>query len=183
MTELPRSVAGWDRVSWVLAATGDMPYGSAALATPPGAPVSLSFRDVRYRYQDERSGGPDDPGLDAVNGVTFEVPAGSATARGVQVQADSEAKLATLGKVRDFADGLQMTGGTALVLAGIAAALRRNVRVLPLYVLLYILIVMAHVVKGSHSPGYRHFVTVAPFFCASAHRPQSSNALEPGGSP
>jgi Ca-activated chloride channel family protein len=44
----------------------------------------------------------------------FEVPAGATTARGVQVQADSEAKLATLAKVRDFADGLQMTGGTAL---------------------------------------------------------------------
>lgn len=44
----------------------------------------------------------------------FEVPAGSPVARGVQVQADSEAKQRVLGDVRSFAEGLQMKGGTAL---------------------------------------------------------------------
>ncbi|MED5619787.1 vWA domain-containing protein [Ideonella sp. BN130291] len=46
--------------------------------------------------------------------VNFEVPAGSASARGVQLQADSEAKQKVLADVRDFADKLRMTGGTAL---------------------------------------------------------------------
>lgn len=45
---------------------------------------------------------------------SFEVPAAAANARGVQLQADSEAKQKVLGDVRNFADGLQMTGGTAL---------------------------------------------------------------------
>jgi Ca-activated chloride channel family protein len=44
----------------------------------------------------------------------FEVPAGRPQARGVQVQEDSEAKQAMLSEVRAYADGLQMTGGTAL---------------------------------------------------------------------
>lgn len=44
----------------------------------------------------------------------FEVPAAEANARGVQLQADSEAKQKVLADVRNFADGLQMTGGTAL---------------------------------------------------------------------
>ena len=46
--------------------------------------------------------------------TAFEVPAAPASARGVQEQADSEAKRKTLADVRDFAEHLQMTGGTAL---------------------------------------------------------------------
>jgi Ca-activated chloride channel family protein len=44
----------------------------------------------------------------------FELPAGRTKARGVQIQEDSQAKQEVLGQVRDYADGLQMTGGTAL---------------------------------------------------------------------
>lgn len=55
------------------------------------------------------------PFSDAPYGMTrFEVPAGATVARGVAAQADSEAKQQTLGRVREFADGLTMTGGTAL---------------------------------------------------------------------
>ena len=43
----------------------------------------------------------------------FEVP-GIAAAKGVQEQADSDAKRQTLADVRDYAETLQMTGGTAL---------------------------------------------------------------------
>lgn len=46
--------------------------------------------------------------------VAFEVPAGAAAARGVQEQADSDAKQKVLTQVRDVADQLQMKGGTAL---------------------------------------------------------------------
>lgn len=44
----------------------------------------------------------------------FEVPAERAQAKGVQQQADSDAKQKVLGDVRAFAEGLQMQGGTAL---------------------------------------------------------------------
>ena len=44
----------------------------------------------------------------------FELPAARTKARGVQVQEDSQAKQDMLGQVRDYADQLRMTGGTAL---------------------------------------------------------------------
>ncbi len=44
----------------------------------------------------------------------FELPAGRPSARGVQVQQDSEAKKAMLAGVRDYAENLRMTGNTAL---------------------------------------------------------------------
>lgn len=46
--------------------------------------------------------------------VLFQIPAGKPSARGVQVQADTEAKKAVLGQVRDYAEGLRMTGATSL---------------------------------------------------------------------
>ncbi|MBT9458639.1 MAG: VWA domain-containing protein [Burkholderiaceae bacterium] len=46
--------------------------------------------------------------------VRFELPAGKAGAKGVQEQADSEAKQAVLAEVRDKAERLRMKGGTAL---------------------------------------------------------------------
>jgi Ca-activated chloride channel family protein len=44
----------------------------------------------------------------------FEVPGSAATAKGVLEQADSDAKQKVLADVRDFAENLQMKGGTAL---------------------------------------------------------------------
>jgi Ca-activated chloride channel family protein len=44
----------------------------------------------------------------------FVVPGSAATAKGVLEQADSDAKQKVLADVRDFAEGLQMKGGTAL---------------------------------------------------------------------
>ena len=55
------------------------------------------------------------PFSDAPYGLQrFELPAGSPTAKGVQVVEDSAAKQKVLGDVRAFADGLAMNGGTAL---------------------------------------------------------------------
>jgi Ca-activated chloride channel family protein len=51
----------------------------------------------------------------------FELPAGRPQAQGVQVQEDSEAKQAMLADVRAYADGLRMTGGTALYDSVLAA--------------------------------------------------------------
>lgn len=57
--------------------------------------------------------------------TAFEVPAGRTQAKGVQVQQDSDAKQQVLATVRDYADGLQMTGGTALY-DTVLAALRHS---------------------------------------------------------
>ena len=55
------------------------------------------------------------PFAESPYGLTaFELPAGTQIARGVQLQADSDAKQQVLTQVRNFADGLQMKGGTAL---------------------------------------------------------------------
>jgi Ca-activated chloride channel family protein len=51
----------------------------------------------------------------------FELPAGRTKARGVQIQEDSQAKQEVLGQVRDYADALQMAGGTALYDSVLAA--------------------------------------------------------------
>lgn len=51
----------------------------------------------------------------------FELPTGRPQAKGVQVQEDSEAKQAVLADVRAYADGLRMTGGTALYDSVLAA--------------------------------------------------------------
>jgi ABC-type multidrug transport system fused ATPase/permease subunit len=73
LTEIPRSVAGWDRVSHVLAATGDMPYGDGLLPDAAGQPVGVVLRDVHFAYEDAADG-------EAVAGVSFEVPAGATVA-------------------------------------------------------------------------------------------------------
>ncbi len=67
--ELPRSVAGWERVQAVLSAEGDLEYGQGTV--PGDGPVELRFERVGYRY----AGGP--PVLDE---VTFTVPAGQTVA-------------------------------------------------------------------------------------------------------
>jgi ABC-type multidrug transport system fused ATPase/permease subunit len=49
--ELPRSVVGWDRVSRVLEATGEMTYGTER-ASPARRPASLSVSHLRFAYAD-----------------------------------------------------------------------------------------------------------------------------------
>ncbi|RYF71141.1 MAG: VWA domain-containing protein, partial [Comamonadaceae bacterium] len=46
--------------------------------------------------------------------VFFQMPSAKPATRGVQVQADSEARKKVLAEVRDYAESLQMNGGTAL---------------------------------------------------------------------
>jgi ATP-binding cassette, subfamily B, bacterial len=70
LTELPRSVVGWERVSKVLTATGDMAYGDQALGRT-GSAASLRFEGVEYRYD----GGPA-----VLHDVCFDVPGGRTVA-------------------------------------------------------------------------------------------------------
>ena len=50
VAELPRSVAGWERVQAVLAADGDLDYGTVAV--PGDGPAGLVFDRVTYAYAD-----------------------------------------------------------------------------------------------------------------------------------
>ncbi|WFE66999.1 ABC transporter ATP-binding protein [Micromonospora sp. WMMD714] len=76
LAELPRSVAGWDRVSRVLDATGEMPYGDVALADD-GTPATLAFTDVHFGYAPAEA---HLPGTQVLGEVTFTVPAGRTVA-------------------------------------------------------------------------------------------------------
>jgi ABC-type multidrug transport system fused ATPase/permease subunit len=69
VAELPRSVAGWERVQAVLAADGDLAYGSAA---PAGTgPAAMTFDRVGFSYGD---------GAEVLHDVSFTVPAGKTVA-------------------------------------------------------------------------------------------------------
>ncbi len=68
--ELPRTLAGWNRVSSVLSATGEMPYGTAIL--DGDRPVDLALSDVSYAHQ-----GGEEPVL---REVTLDIPAGRTVA-------------------------------------------------------------------------------------------------------
>jgi ABC-type multidrug transport system fused ATPase/permease subunit len=67
--ELPRSVAGWDRVQAVLSATGDLDYGSVELSR--SEPATLRFEGVDFAYAD---------GPLVLRDVSFAVPPGKTVA-------------------------------------------------------------------------------------------------------
>ncbi|MFC3987896.1 ABC transporter ATP-binding protein [Actinoplanes siamensis] len=69
VAELPRSVAGWDRVQAVLGAEGDLIYGAGSL--PGAGPAELRFERVTFRYAD---------GPPVLHDVSFTVPAGRTVA-------------------------------------------------------------------------------------------------------
>ena len=67
--ELPRSVVGWDRVSQVLDASGEMTYGTGSLPDP--GPAHLTLDDVRFSYED---------GPEVLRGVDLDVTPGRVVA-------------------------------------------------------------------------------------------------------
>ncbi|MEU4481401.1 ABC transporter ATP-binding protein [Micromonospora sp. NPDC023966] len=77
LAELPRSVAGWDRVRRVLDATGEMPYGEVALDPAAPVPATLAFEDVHFGYEPAEA---HLPGAQVLGEVTFTVPAGKTVA-------------------------------------------------------------------------------------------------------
>src|SRR5690606_18417260 len=70
LAELPRSVAGWERVQRVLTATGEMRYGDRRL-DPSAGPATLEFAGVSFAYED---------GQPVLRDVSFTVPAGRTVA-------------------------------------------------------------------------------------------------------
>ncbi|SCL68706.1 ABC-type multidrug transport system, ATPase and permease component [Micromonospora peucetia] len=73
LAELPRSVAGWDRVRRVLDATGEMPYGDTTLDVAEPRPATLTFTDVHFGYEPAEA---HLPGTEVLGDVSFTVPAG-----------------------------------------------------------------------------------------------------------
>jgi ABC-type multidrug transport system fused ATPase/permease subunit len=120
VAELPRSVAGWDRVQAVLGAGGDMVYGAEE---PPATdrPAGLTFDRVRFAYGDAAP---------VLHDVSFTVPAGCTvalvgpTGSGKSTIAALAARLVdpTAGTVH--LDGQDLRGLTA-------AALARSVALVP----------------------------------------------------
>ena len=113
VAELPRSVAGWDRVQAVLAATGDLAYGPAVLAGD--GPATLRFDKVDFRYAD---------GPLVLNDVSFTVPPGKTVAL-VGATGSGKSTIAGLAvRLVDPADGEITLDGVALpdIAAGSLAA-------------------------------------------------------------
>ncbi|MGC5330907.1 ABC transporter ATP-binding protein [Micromonospora sp. DT62] len=77
LAELPRSVAGWDRVRRVLDATGEMAYGDTALDVTDPRPATLAFAGVRFGYEPVEA---HLPGTEVLGEVSFTVPAGKIVA-------------------------------------------------------------------------------------------------------
>ncbi|WP_341716868.1 ABC transporter ATP-binding protein [Micromonospora sp. FIMYZ51] len=77
LAELPRSVAGWDRIRRVLDATGEMPYGDTRLDRAEAGPATLTFTDVGFAYEPAEA---HLPGAQVLGEVSFTVPAGKTVA-------------------------------------------------------------------------------------------------------
>jgi ABC-type multidrug transport system fused ATPase/permease subunit len=80
LTELPRSVVGWERVKGVLTATGEMPYGEAEIVGT-GA-IALRMRVVGFSYAPgaEADGRSASSRAEVLSDVSFDVPAGQTVA-------------------------------------------------------------------------------------------------------
>ncbi|MEG3636887.1 ABC transporter ATP-binding protein [Micromonospora palythoicola] len=77
LAELPRSVAGWDRIRRVLDATGEMPYGDIRPDPAVATPATLTFTDVGFAYEPAEA---HLPGAEVLGEVSFTVPAGKTVA-------------------------------------------------------------------------------------------------------
>jgi ATP-binding cassette, subfamily B, bacterial len=119
--DLPRSVAGWDRVEKVLLATGKMPYGPVTLAEPAGdlpRAAQLRFDRVGFGYED---------GQPVLTDVTLTVPAGKTvalvgpTGSGKSTIATLAARLLDAGSGTITLDGVDVRELTSQSLAGAIA--------------------------------------------------------------
>ena len=119
LAELPRSVAGWDRVQRVLTATGHMPYGTRELL--PAGPAVLRFDRVGFAYADRQP---------VLHEVGFEVPAGRTVALVGQTGAGKSTITTLAARLVDPAAGAVTVDGVDLRELS-AAALAANVALVP----------------------------------------------------
>jgi ATP-binding cassette, subfamily B, bacterial len=119
LAEIPRSVAGWDRVRTVLTATGQMPYGTRELGGPGGGPALLRFDRVRFQYADASA--------PVLHEVSFTVPAGRTvalvgrTGSGKSTVASLAVRLFDVDAGRVTLDGVDLRELSAQSLAGSVA--------------------------------------------------------------
>ncbi|MGN9808645.1 ABC transporter ATP-binding protein [Micromonospora sp. BQ11] len=124
LAELPRSVAGWDRVRRVLDATGEMPYGERVLDPADPRPATLDFSDVHFAYEPAEA---HLPGTEVLGEVTFTVPAGRTvalvgpTGAGKSTIASLAVRLVDPHAGSVSVDGVDVRDLTAASLAGTAA--------------------------------------------------------------
>ncbi|MEU7902438.1 ABC transporter ATP-binding protein [Actinoplanes sp. NPDC049118] len=116
VAELPRSVAGWERVQAVLGAEGDLAYGSSA--PPRTGPAALTFDRVSFSYGE---------GAEVLHDVSFTVPAGrtvalvGATGAGKSTIASLAVRLVDPDSGTVCADGTPLPELTVAALAATAA--------------------------------------------------------------
>lgn len=124
LAELPRSVAGWDRVRRVLDATGEMPYGDTVLDPADPRPATLTFTDVCFGYEPAEA---HLPGTEVLGEVSFTVPAGKTvalvgpTGAGKSTIASLAVRLVDPRSGTVALDGVDVRRLTAASLAGTAA--------------------------------------------------------------
>ncbi|WP_199199774.1 ABC transporter ATP-binding protein [Micromonospora sp. RP3T] len=124
LAELPRSVAGWERVSRVLDATGEMPYGDVTLDPDRREPATLGFADVHFGYEPAEA---HQPGTQVLGEVTFTVPAGKTvalvgpTGAGKSTIASLAVRLVDPDRGRVTLDGVDVRELTAASLAATVA--------------------------------------------------------------
>jgi ABC-type multidrug transport system fused ATPase/permease subunit len=116
LAEMPRSAAGWDRVSRVLTATGETDFGTADRSGTGTA--ELRFDRVSYGYE----GGPE-----VLHEVSFSVPAGRTvalvgpTGSGKSTIASLAVRLVDPGSGVVTLDGRDLRSLSSAALAGAAA--------------------------------------------------------------
>jgi ABC-type multidrug transport system fused ATPase/permease subunit len=106
--EFPRSVVGYQRVSAVLAATGEMQYGDRVVATPGDRDdrgARLDVRDLAYRYD----GGPA-----LLDDLTFTVEPGRTVAVVGATASGKSTLTSLLVRLVDPAEGAVLLDGTDL---------------------------------------------------------------------
>jgi ABC-type multidrug transport system fused ATPase/permease subunit len=105
LADLPRALAGFDRVTPVLDATGETPYGPDAAPTGGGG-AGLGVQRVDYSFD-----GTTRPTL---RGVTFDVPAGSTVALVGPTGSGKSTLAGLLVRLVDPADGTVLLDGVDL---------------------------------------------------------------------
>jgi ATP-binding cassette, subfamily B, bacterial len=105
LADLPRALAGFDRVTPVLEATGETPYGPDT-AVAVGAGAALGVEGVDFAFADAAS--------PTLRGVTFDVPAGTTVAVVGPTGSGKSTLAGLLVRLVDPADGTVLIDGVDL---------------------------------------------------------------------
>jgi ABC-type multidrug transport system fused ATPase/permease subunit len=107
LSEIPRSVVGFDRVSAVLRAGGEMRYGTAE--PERSGPAALAVAGADYAHADQ-----DGTPVPVLHGITFDVPAGTTVALVGPTGSGKSTVAGLLVRLVDPADGRILLDGVDL---------------------------------------------------------------------